>query len=82
MRLLGGGGALPDLATVNGLGDPASRTPAGWLLVAWDVLGVRFAINGGGLAGDVGEISYFAPDSLEWELTCLRHSAFVEWSMF
>ncbi|MEK8227493.1 DUF2625 family protein [Oerskovia sp. M15] len=51
LRLLGGGAyGLPDLATINGLGDPAAGSIAPHrLVVAFDVLGGTFAVNGGGL---------------------------------
>ena len=41
--------------------------PAPYLLVADDAIGGFFAINGGYLGQDAGNIYYFAPDSLEWE---------------
>lgn len=37
------------------------------LLVADDVLGGMFAINGGGIAGTAGDVFYYAPDTLECE---------------
>jgi hypothetical protein len=37
------------------------------LLVADDVLGGHFALNGGQFPGAVGTVFYFAPDTLEWE---------------
>jgi hypothetical protein len=36
-------------------------------LIADDVIGVFFAINGGGLGKDDGKVYYLAPDTLEWE---------------
>jgi Protein of unknown function DUF2625 len=65
VRLLGGGsGDLPDLAAANGLGAPGSSGPPPWLTVAFDVLGGRFAVNGGGLPGRPGEVCYRGPDTL------------------
>jgi hypothetical protein len=80
LRLLGGVGSdLPDLLAVN-----AERLVAGsaapYLVIALDVLGGRFAVNGGGLAGALGEVAYFGPDTLDWLPTGLSHSAFVEWA--
>ena len=37
------------------------------LLVADDVLGGFFAINGGAFAGEAGNVFYYAPGSGEWE---------------
>jgi hypothetical protein len=73
LRLLGGGSA--DLPAIN---EP--ETP-GFLVVALDVLGGRFAINGGALPGSPGEICYFGPDALEWQPLGAAHSAFVSWSV-
>jgi hypothetical protein len=38
-----------------------------FLLVADDVLGGFFAINGGELGEDRGNVYYFSPDTFEWE---------------
>lgn len=83
LRLLGGGGeGLADLATVNGLGEPtATSVSPSHLLVAFDVLGGRFAVNGGALSGESGEVNYWGPDSLEWQPIGLSHSQFVSWSL-
>jgi len=47
--------------------------------VAYDVLGGRFAINGGSLPGDPGGMCYWAPDTLDWSPLGGGHTAFVEW---
>jgi hypothetical protein len=65
---------LPGLAEINAMPstfDPAWRPGAG-LVIAHDVLGGVFALNGGNpreadRPGEPGEILYFAPDSLGWE---------------
>ena len=83
LRLLGSGHArLPDtLLTWNGLGEPAIGVPLeGGFVVAVDVLGGVFALNGGGLGPETG-IYYFAPDSLRWEALGCSHLAFVEWAL-
>lgn len=77
---------LPGLARVNGYPDapdPAWR-PAGGLVVAHDVLGGVFAIQGGtaeetGLPGSPGEIVYFAPDSLRWDAIGAGYGAWLSW---
>ncbi len=46
--------------------DGAGETP-GYLMVADDVLGGLFAVNGTELGEDVGNIYYLAPDTIEWE---------------
>jgi hypothetical protein len=67
VRLLGGGSeGLPDLAAANGLGPPGTSAPPPWLTIGFDVLGGRFAVNGGGLPGQPGEVCYWGPDTLAW----------------
>jgi hypothetical protein len=90
VRVYGGGsgrdGALPSLAQVNGFPetvDPAWR-PAAALVVAHDVLGGVFALNGAdpaaeGRPGEPGQMTYFAPDALEWEALEVGHSAWLQW---
>jgi hypothetical protein len=85
---LGGapGGGLPGLGAVNGF--PARFEP-GWLpgaglVLAHDVVGGVFAVNGGdpaafGRPGDPGEMVYFAPDSLEWQLLGVGHGDWLQW---
>lgn len=53
----------------------------GFYLVADDVLGGYFALNGGALGDDPGQIYYFAPDSLAWEQCRLSYSQFIVWAM-
>jgi hypothetical protein len=52
-----------------------------FLLIADDVVGGFFAINGGPLGEEVGAVYYFAPDCLEWEKTGVGYSDFVCWSL-
>ncbi len=83
LRLLGSGHArLPDtLLTWNGLTEPVTGPPLeGGFVVAVDVLGGVFALNGGGLGPATG-IHYFAPDRLRWEALECSHLAFVEWAL-
>lgn len=50
------------------------------LLVADDILGGFFAINGGGLSPEnIGKVFYFAPDTQVWEPTELGYSDFIVW---
>lgn len=52
----------------------------GFLLVADDVLGGFFAINGGALGADQGKLYYLAPETLAWEALEIGYMAFVEWA--
>lgn len=77
LRILGGGAdGIPDVATINGLATTPAEPP-GSLLVALDVLGGRFAIDGGGLGLAPGHVCYFAPDQLRWEDLDVGHGEFV-----
>jgi len=49
-------------------------------VVAYDVIGGFFAVNGGGIGPDRGVVYYYAPDSLEWEGLGLQYSAWLEWA--
>lgn len=52
-----------------------------YCLVADDVIGGFWSMNIGGLGETMGELFYFAPDSLEWEATEIQYSQFIAWSM-
>ncbi|MFF3918542.1 DUF2625 domain-containing protein [Streptomyces sp. NPDC001852] len=74
---------VPGLARVNQFPetfDPAWRPETG-LVVAQDVLGGVFAVNGAAPvnAGQPGEVVYFAPDSLRWEALGVGHSTWLAW---
>jgi hypothetical protein len=78
VRLLGGGSAgLPDLAAANDLGPPGASGPPPWLTVGFDVLGGRFAVSGGGLPGQPGEVCYWGPDTLAWTALGTGYSQFA-----
>lgn len=53
----------------------------GFYLVANDVVGGFFAINGGALGEDRGKIYFFAPDALRWEPLEIGYSEFLVWAM-
>ena len=58
----------------------ASRRPS-MVLVADDVLGGFFAINGGELGEGEGTVYYLAPDTLRWEPLGLGYSEFLAWAL-
>jgi hypothetical protein len=70
IRILGGGHQrLPrTLATWNFPDSDAAqpRLPGGFL-IADDVLGGFFALDGGAFGGNAHRVFYFAPDALRWE---------------
>jgi hypothetical protein len=77
---------VPSLARVNRFHEsvePSRRSDAG-LVVAHDVLGGVFVLNGeapaaAGRPGEPGEVVYFAPDSFGWEALGVGHSAWLAW---
>ena len=58
----------------------ARRMPS-YLLVADDVLGGFFTINGSAFASEAGNVFYYAPDSGEWEDCETGYLQFVYWAL-
>jgi len=90
------GGLLVDAGWVRILGAGHPRLPrslpewnlscgvdlasTGFILVADDVLGGFFALNGGALSPEKqGVVFYLAPDTLEWESLDRGYSDFLRW---
>ena len=48
-----------------------------FLLVADDVVGGFFAVNGGALGPEMGKIYYLAPDDLKWESLHITYTDFI-----
>lgn len=81
IRILGAGSErLPSSLPEWNLGKSLafSDEKPGFYLVADDVIGGGFAINGGALGTDVGKVYYLAPDTLEWEAMGRTYSEFLE----
>lgn len=57
----------------------ASGEPPPFLLIADDVVGGFFAVDGGGLGLGRGNVCYFSPSSLAWQSTNLGYSEFLVW---
>jgi hypothetical protein len=84
LRILGSGHSrLPrSLASWNeGRTMFGDEQAPGYLLVADDVLGGFFAINGGSLGPEMGSVFYFAPDTAEWECLDFSYSQFIFWCL-
>lgn len=80
IRILGGGSKKLQRTLPSWNKDKTytnSTREAGYLLVADDVLGGLFAINGGLLGKDVGKMYYFAPESLAFEALEISYSQFL-----
>jgi hypothetical protein len=88
------GGILVDKGFLRMFGSGSTRLPrriCDWnaelgieldryIIVADDIVGGVFAIDGNELGRVPGRVHYFAPDSLEWEDTDLGHTDFVSWA--
>lgn len=90
LRILGGGsldGSLPSVADFNVL--PAEFTDgelSGFFSVAYDVLGGKFALITSKVAADhmggrLGQVCYFSPDALEWELMDFGYGDWLHWAV-
>eukprot|EP00668_Euglena_longa_P016717 GGOE01021007.1.p1 GENE.GGOE01021007.1~~GGOE01021007.1.p1 ORF type:complete len:182 (-),score=36.28 GGOE01021007.1:165-710(-) len=57
--------------------------PLGCILIADDIIGGFFALNGGRLSeerGTIAKVFYLSPDTLEWECTGMGYGAFLQWA--
>jgi hypothetical protein len=84
LRILGSGHprlprALPDWNFACGMEESDRSPPA--LLVADDVIGGFFALNGGRFAPSGNAVWYFAPDTLEWIDLGAGYSDFLAWCL-
>jgi len=52
-----------------------------FLLIADDVIGGFYAINGGTLGDEVGKIYYLAPDDLHWEAMHIGYGEFINFCL-
>ncbi|MBB2946494.1 hypothetical protein FB565_006262 [Actinoplanes lutulentus] len=77
--------SLPSIGQVNDFPERIDRTwaPTGGLIVAHDVLGGVFFLNGlrrgAGRPGVPGEVLYFDPASLKWARLRMSHSEWLDW---
>lgn len=76
LRILGSGS--PQIP--RSLPDWNEGRSSGFYLVADDVFGGFFALDGGALGPGKGQVFYFAPDSLCWEALDRSYSEFLMWA--
>ena len=84
IRILGSGDSNPALSllTWNHQNDQTNLAPIkGVFVVAHDVVGGFFVINGGKFQGKTGNIFYLAPDTLQWEDLNRSYSDFLYWTL-
>jgi hypothetical protein len=78
LRILGSGGhprMKRSLASWN------AGKMKGFYLVADDVIGGFFALNGGAFGPDGGNVYYLAPDTLQWFPCKMGYSQFLMWCL-
>lgn len=80
IRILGSGGdrmdrSLPEWNKGKTFNHYGEAPP--YLLIADDAIGGLYALNGGFLGEDRGNIYYFSPDSLNWEPMNMGYSQFL-----
>ncbi|MFL0248293.1 DUF2625 family protein [Candidatus Clostridium stratigraminis] len=51
------------------------------LIIAYDIVGGVYAINGGAFGQSFKNVFYFAPDTLEWEDTEKGYTDFINWAL-
>ena len=52
-----------------------------YYLIADDVVGGLYALNGGEFPGATGNVHYFAPDTLHWEDLSMGYADFISWAL-
>lgn len=78
LKILGGGHtSLPSISQASNIEDEQP----GYIIVALDVTGGVFAVDGGELGFTPGSVCYFAPDTLTWLELEIPHSAFIQWAI-
>jgi hypothetical protein len=72
--------ALP--ASASASPDSSALSPAlvGGMVVAYDLMGGFFAVNGGAFAGEPGKVFYLSADTLAWEPLNLSYSDLLHWA--
>jgi hypothetical protein len=79
VRILGAGGEGIESSLVS-LGDKGAPLDLDdGLVIAADAIGGFFAVDGGGLGHDRGEVAHLSVDTLKWEGMGLGHGDFVRW---
>lgn len=82
LRILGqGNDELQGICQVNEVKNGTPTKIKGFLIVATDIFGGIYAMNIDEIDGKVGQIFYFAPDTLEWESLEMKYSQFLYWAV-
>lgn len=82
IRILGQGDHnLNGINIINAVKDGVPTKIHDMLIVGTDVFGGMYAMNLAEVNGTIGNIFYFAPDTLEWESMDMKYSQFLYWTV-
>lgn len=82
IRILGQGNQnLNSICKINAIKGGVPTKIRDMLIVGTDVFGGIYAMNITEVNGTVGNIFYFAPDTLEWEAMDMKYSQFLYWTV-
>lgn len=82
IRILGQGNTeLQSICEINDIIDGVPTKIKGFLIVATDIFGGIYAMNVEEIDGSIGQIFYFAPDTLEWDPLDMKYSQFLYWAV-
>lgn len=82
IRILGQGNQhLDSIYKINAIKNGVPTKIRDMLIVGTDVFGGIFAMNVTEVNGTIGNIFYFAPDTLEWESLDMKYSKFLYWTV-
>lgn len=82
LKILGSGNEkkFGDLLYWNCMKESYSiKTVNNSMIIAYDIIGGFFSINGGAFDGELGNIFYLPPDTLEWEDMGIGYTDFIRW---
>ena len=81
LRFLGAGSERMKGNLLNWNSEKDGCSLRGAFIVAYDALGGFFTLNGGAFPGKLGNVFYFAPDTLKWQNTQLSYSQVLQWAL-
>ena len=82
IRILGqGNDNIQSIENVNVVKTGLPTRIEGMLIVGLDIFGGVFAMNTIEIDNSIGDIYYFAPDTLDWESMGVKYSQFLAWAL-
>lgn len=82
IRIMGQGNQnLNSICKINAVKNGVPTKITNMLIVGNDIFGGIYAMNISKINGEVGNIFYFAPDTLDWESMDIKYSQFLYWTI-